>query len=60
MEKEYLDFVKLFMYGNKVNLSSCNFFYDDYDDVENLELRVIVEKVVVIIFYREEILMNEV
>ena len=42
MEKEYLDFVKPSTYGNKANPSSCNSLYDD---VENPELRAIVEKV---------------
>ena len=45
MEKEYLDFVKPSTYGNKANPSSCNSLYDDYDDLENPELRAIVEKV---------------
>lgn len=42
MEKEYLDFVKPSTYGNKANPSSCDSLYDD---VENPELRAIVEKV---------------
>ena len=42
MEKEYLDFVKPSTYGNKANPSSCNSLHDD---VENPELRAIVEKV---------------
>ena len=42
MEKEYLDFVKPSTYGNIANPSSCNSLYDD---VENPELRAIVEKV---------------
>ena len=41
-EKEYLDFVKPSTYGNKANPSSCDSLYDD---VENPELRAIVEKV---------------
>lgn len=45
------------MHGNKVNLSSRNL---SHDDAENLEPRVTAEKAVVIIFHREEILMNEV
>lgn len=43
MEKEYLDFVKPSTYGNKANPSSCNSLYDDYDDVENPELKAIVD-----------------
>ena len=42
VEKEYLDFVKPSTYGNKANPSSCNSLYDD---VENPELRAIVEQV---------------
>ena len=52
MEKEYLDFVKPSTYGNKANPSSCNSLYDDYDDVENPELRAIVEKVAATTPYR--------
>ena len=51
MEKEYLDFVKPSTYGNKANPSSCNSLYDD---VENPELRAIVEKVAATTPYREE------
>lgn len=60
MEKEYLDFVKPSAYGNKANPSSCNSLYDDYDDVENPELREIVEKVAATTPYREETSTNEV
>ena len=56
MEKEYLDFVKPSMYGNKANPSSCNSLYDD---VENPELRTIVENVAATIPYREETSTNE-
>ena len=49
MEKEYLDFVKPSTYGNKDNQSSCNSLYDD---VENPELRAIVEKVAATTPYR--------
>lgn len=56
MEKEYLDFVKPSTYGNKDNPSSCNSLYDD---VENLELRAIVEKVAATTPYREETSPNE-
>ena len=49
MEKEYLDFVKPSTYGNKANPSSCNSLYDD---VENPELRAIVEKVAATTPYR--------
>lgn len=59
MEKEYLDFVKPSTYGNKANPSSCNSLYDDYDDVENPELRAIVEKVAATTPYREETSTNE-
>ena len=51
MEKEYLDFVKPSTYGNKANPSSCNSLYDD---VENPELRAIVEKVAATTPYRED------
>ena len=51
MEKKYLDFVKPSTYGNKANPSSCNSLYDD---VENPELRAIVEKVAATTPYREE------
>lgn len=57
MEKEYLDFVKPSTYGNKANPSSCNSLYDD---VENPELRAIVEKVAATTPYREETSTNEV
>ena len=50
MEKEYLDFVK------QANPSSCNSLYDD---VENPELRAIVEKVAATTPYREETSPNE-
>ena len=56
MEKEYLDFVKPSTYGNKDNPSSCNSLYDD---VENPELRAIVEKVAATTPYREETSPNE-
>lgn len=56
MEKEYLDFVNPSTYGNKANPSSCNSLYDD---VENPELRAIVEKVAATTPYREEISTNE-
>lgn len=56
MEKEYLDFVKPSVYGNKANPSSCNSLYDD---VENPELRAIVEKVAATTPYREETSTNE-
>ena len=56
MEKEYLDFVKPSTYGNKANPSSCNSLYDD---VENPELRAIVEKVAATTPYREETSTNE-
>ena len=56
MEKEYLDFVKPSTYGNKANPSSCNSLYDD---VENPELRAIVEKVAATTPYREETTTNE-
>ena len=56
MEKEYLDFVKPSTYGNKANPSSCNSLYDD---VENPELRAIVEKVAATTPYREETSPNE-
>ena len=56
MEKEYLDFVKPSAYGNKANPSSCNSLYDD---VENPELRAIVEKVAATTPYREETSTNE-
>ena len=56
MEKEYLDFVKPSTYGNKDNPSSCNSLYDD---VENPELRAIVEKVAATTPYREETSTNE-
>lgn len=56
MEKEYLDFVKPSTYGNKANPSSCNSLYDD---VENPELRAIVEKVAATTLYREETSTNE-
>lgn len=59
MEKEYLDFVKPSTYGNKANPTSCNSLYDDYDDVENPELRAIVEKVAATTPYREETSTNE-
>ena len=55
-EKEYLDFVKPSTYGNKANPSSCNSLYDD---VENPELRAIVEKVAATTPYREETPTNE-
>lgn len=55
-EKEYLDFVKPSTYGNKANPSSCNSLYDD---VENPELRAIVEKVAATTPYREETSTNE-
>ena len=42
MEKEFLEFVKPSTYGNNANPSSCNSLYDD---VENPELRAIVENV---------------
>ena len=51
VEKEYLDFVKPSTYGNKANPSSCNSLYDD---VENPELRAIVEKVAATTPYIEE------
>ena len=60
MEKEYLDFVKPSTYGNKANPSSCNSLYDDYDDVENPELRAIVEKVAATTSNMEDELTNEV
>lgn len=56
MEKEHLDFVKPSTYGNKANPSSCNSLYDD---VENPELRAIVEKVAATTPYREETSTNE-
>ena len=56
MEKEYLDFVKPSTYGNKANPSSCDSLYDD---VENPELRAIVEKVAATTPYREETSPNE-
>ena len=56
MEKEYLDFVKPSTYGNKANPSSCDSLYDD---VENPELRAIVEKVAATTPYREETSTNE-
>ena len=56
VEKEYLDFVKPSTYGNKANPSSCNSLYDD---VENPELRAIVEKVAATTPYREETSPNE-
>ena len=56
MEKKYLDFVKPSTYGNKANPSSCNSLYDD---VENPELRAIVEKVAATTPYREETSTNE-
>ena len=56
MEKEYLDFVKPSTYGNQANPSSCNSLYDD---VENPELRAIVEKVAATTPYREETSTNE-
>ena len=56
VEKEYLDFVKPSTYGNKDNPSSCNSLYDD---VENPELRAIVEKVAATTPYREETSTNE-
>ena len=56
VEKEYLDFVKPSTYGNKANPSSCNSLYDD---VENPELRAIVEKVAATTPYREETSTNE-
>lgn len=59
MEKEYLDFVKPSTYGNKANPSSCNSLYDDYDDVENPELRAIVEKVAATTSNMEDELTNE-
>ena len=59
VEKEYLDFVKPSTYGNKANPSSCNSLYDDYDDVENPELRAIVEKVAATTPYREKTSTNE-
>ena len=55
-EKEYLDFVKPSTYGNKDNPSSCNSLYDD---VENPELRAIVEKDAATTPYREETSTNE-
>lgn len=58
MEKEYLDFVKPSTYGNKANSSSCNSLYD-YDDVENPELRAIVEKVAATTSNMEDELTNE-
>ena len=57
MEKEYLDFVKPSTYGNKANPSSCNSLYDD---VENPELRAIVEKVAATTSNMEDELTNEV
>ena len=56
VEKEYLDFVKPSTYGNIANPSSCNSLYDD---VENPELRAIVEKVAATTPYREETSTNE-
>ena len=56
MEKEYLDFVKPSTYGNIANPSSCDSLYDD---VENPELRAIVEKVAATTPYREETSTNE-
>ena len=56
MEKEYLDFVKPSTYGNKSNPSSCNSLYDD---VENLELKAIVEKVAATTSNMEDELTNE-
>ena len=52
VEKEYLDFVKPSTYGNKANPSSCNSLYDD---VENPELRAIVEKVAATTPYKRNI-----
>ena len=46
----------LHTYGNKANPSSCNSLYDD---VENPELRAIVEKVAATTPYREEASTNE-
>ena len=56
MEKEYLDFVKPSTYDNKANPSSCDSLYDD---VENPELRAIVEKVAATTPDREETSTNE-
>ena len=57
VEKEYLDFVKPSAYGNKANPSSCNFLCDD---VENPELRAIVENVAATTSNMEDELTNEV
>ena len=51
MEKEFLDFVKPSTCGNNANPSSCNSLYDD---VENPELRAIVENVAATTPYRED------
>ena len=57
MEKEYLDFVKPSTYGNKVNPSTRSSLCTD--DVENPELRAIVENVAATIPNREETSTNE-
>ena len=51
MEKEYLEFVKPSTYGNNANPSSRNSPYTD--DVENPELRAIVENVAATTPYRD-------
>ena len=55
VEKEYLDFVKPSTYGNKANPSSCNSLYDD---VENPELRAIVEKVAATFYEHYDDILN--
>ena len=52
MEKEYLEFVKPSTYGNNANPSSRSSLYTD--DVENPELKAIVENVAATTPYREE------
>ena len=58
IEKEYLEFVKPSTYGNAVNLSSRSSLYTD--DVENPDLRAIVENVTATTPHQEDELTNEV
>ena len=51
MEKEYLEFIKPSTYGNNANPSSHSSLYTD--DVENPELRAIVENVAATTPYRD-------
>ena len=57
MKKEYLEFVKQSAYGNTAKPSSRSSLCTD--DVENPELRVIVENVAATTPYREEAPANE-